>query len=264
MSKEELDSLFRNKLQDHTEKPSDNAWERLSDSLPGEKKASGFRLWYIAAAVLLLLVAGYLVLTPGANTQIAEETAPEDQPSVTREIEPKNESIAEEDELEVPMEEPQEEQLVAEAQAGSKSNENNQQGDRKSPEETTNNNSHNEPVQEVSNDVQLAVADPVNPVNPVDPVSEELPGTEIVASNEAVNTTDNKEENATLRISIEEFDEALLADEKPVADSSSAESSGLKKLWAAVKKAPSSIENGFGDLREAKNELLSFNKEDTE
>ena len=56
---ENFDRLFREKLEEHQEKPSALAWERLESQLPKQSKPTLGIWWAIAASVTAVLVAGY-------------------------------------------------------------------------------------------------------------------------------------------------------------------------------------------------------------
>ncbi|OYX15845.1 MAG: hypothetical protein B7Z16_12625 [Algoriphagus sp. 32-45-6] len=58
---EQLDRLFREKLEDHQEKPSMLAWERLESQLPASQSSNRGIWWAVAASASLLLVAGWFV-----------------------------------------------------------------------------------------------------------------------------------------------------------------------------------------------------------
>jgi cytoskeletal protein RodZ len=67
MAKEQhqFDSFFKQKLENHTERPSQLAWERIEDGL-GKPKKKAFIGWYVAASLVLLLGLGYLLLRQGS------------------------------------------------------------------------------------------------------------------------------------------------------------------------------------------------------
>ena len=67
MAKEQhqFDSYFKQKLENHTERPSQLAWERIEDGL-GKPEKKVFIGWYAAASLVLLLGLGYLLLKQGA------------------------------------------------------------------------------------------------------------------------------------------------------------------------------------------------------
>ncbi|TVP48802.1 MAG: hypothetical protein EA341_10375 [Mongoliibacter sp.] len=64
-----FDQYFREKLESHQEKPSSLAWERLESQLPKKKKAGFYPLLRIAAAIVLLLSAGIVLLKWSGDDQ---------------------------------------------------------------------------------------------------------------------------------------------------------------------------------------------------
>lgn len=67
MAKEQhqFDSYFKQKLENHTERPSQLAWERIEDGL-GKPEKKVFIGWYVAASLVLLMGLGYLLLRQGS------------------------------------------------------------------------------------------------------------------------------------------------------------------------------------------------------
>ncbi len=72
-----FDQYFREKLESHQEKPSALAWERLESRLPKKKKAGFNPLLRIAAAIVLLLSAGIVLLKWSGNDQEASQQVAE-------------------------------------------------------------------------------------------------------------------------------------------------------------------------------------------
>lgn len=69
---EQFDRIFKDKLENHQEKPSALAWERLESQLP-KKSNSGLGFWWaIAASVSILFFVGYL--TWQGQEEVSEET----------------------------------------------------------------------------------------------------------------------------------------------------------------------------------------------
>ncbi len=60
-SDEELDRVFREKLENHQESPSPAAWDKLEAQLDAAKQPKKSSWWAIAAAMPLLLGLGYLI-----------------------------------------------------------------------------------------------------------------------------------------------------------------------------------------------------------
>lgn len=74
---EDFDRTFREKLENHEEKPSALAWEKLESRLPG-RKYSGFGIWWaVAASLSIFLVSGWLFWKnskePTQKNQLSEE-----------------------------------------------------------------------------------------------------------------------------------------------------------------------------------------------
>lgn len=57
---EEFDRIFREKLENHQEKPSALAWERLNHQLPSSKSSNRSIWWTIAASVAVVIVSGWM------------------------------------------------------------------------------------------------------------------------------------------------------------------------------------------------------------
>lgn len=72
-----FDQFFKEKLEKHQEKPSALAWERLESQLPQKEKSGLYPFMSIAAAIVLLLAAGIVLLnrlgeSPETKDQVAE------------------------------------------------------------------------------------------------------------------------------------------------------------------------------------------------
>lgn len=88
-----LDKLFEEKLSQHQVKPSKLAWERLESQLPKKQKPERKFYWWAAAAAILVLIVSYSVFQTSeqtsqpefvAETTHTEEIIPqEDSPSQT-------------------------------------------------------------------------------------------------------------------------------------------------------------------------------------
>ena len=66
--KNNLDQFFKEKLENHTERPSKLAWERLEAQLPQKSKSYKGIWWAAAASLTILFTVGYLVLREGDVT----------------------------------------------------------------------------------------------------------------------------------------------------------------------------------------------------
>lgn len=63
--KNNLDQFFKEKLENHTERPSALAWERLESQLPQKSKSYKGIWWAAAASITILFTVGYFVLREG-------------------------------------------------------------------------------------------------------------------------------------------------------------------------------------------------------
>lgn len=89
-----LDEFFKEKLDQHSIKPSTLAWERLENQLP-QKPESNKRLWWaIAASISLLLMAGYLFYPKYENISEENMMAEEVQQEMVQENQPETEKPA--------------------------------------------------------------------------------------------------------------------------------------------------------------------------
>lgn len=85
-----LDEFFKEKLAQHSVKPSALAWERLENQLPQKPESNKGLWWAIAASITLLLMAGYLFY-PKSDTlseeslmaeEVQREMVQENQPEI--------------------------------------------------------------------------------------------------------------------------------------------------------------------------------------
>lgn len=261
MSKEELDKLFKNKLQDHQQEPAGDAWERLTEAMEGEKKKRPFMWWQVAASVLLLAAAGWFLWPQNAmQPQLADlQSDPDTSVAADTPKAPVNDQETMQD-LSSDDDNP------AQARAGTEHKE--------APAETS---TEKETMPVLSSEPQLAQNDTrVSPEMPevipadtetnvavtlpdiTDDISESHPDESM---KEAVASAGSQDSRKALVISIEEFDEALMPEESDSSVVNEQSKKGLKKLWAAVRNAPSALENGLSEIRDAKNELLTLDKD---
>lgn len=79
--KNNLDQFFKEKLENHTERPSKLAWERLESQLPQKSKSYKGIWWAAAASLTILFTVGYLVMREGDvtvdNPMLADNTTEE-------------------------------------------------------------------------------------------------------------------------------------------------------------------------------------------
>lgn len=108
-SSQKLDQVFKEKLDQHSIKPSALAWERLEKELPKESKSNQRIWWAAAASVVILLSAGYFLYPENqsadtgemlANNQVTETPATEgtlnEIPTIA-EVTPKEETITQDE-----------------------------------------------------------------------------------------------------------------------------------------------------------------------
>lgn len=126
---EQLDRLFREKLEGHQEKPSMLAWERLESQLPASQSSNRGIWWAVAASASVLLVAGWFFWKNSGEIApeqlLAEEvTVKEEISSTPNSAEPsKNQSeIIEEFSLEEPKQSSNAETPTAEPKTNSSRN----------------------------------------------------------------------------------------------------------------------------------------------
>lgn len=80
-----LDEFFKEKLDQHSVKPSALAWERLENQLPQKSKSNKGIWWAIAASISLLLMAGFLFWPKAENISQENLMADEVQEEVIQE-----------------------------------------------------------------------------------------------------------------------------------------------------------------------------------
>jgi len=76
-----LDKLFKEKLNQHQIKPSQLAWERLENQLPKKKKEPK-TYWWAAAAAVLLFGVSYFIFQNSDQTETGDFVAEQSKPSV--------------------------------------------------------------------------------------------------------------------------------------------------------------------------------------
>ena len=85
-----LDEFFKEKLEQHSVKPSALAWERLENQLPQKPESNKGLWWATAASISLLLMAGYLFYPKSdklsgetlMTEEVQQETVRENQPEI--------------------------------------------------------------------------------------------------------------------------------------------------------------------------------------
>ncbi|SFG07726.1 hypothetical protein SAMN04487988_101324 [Algoriphagus hitonicola] len=74
-----MDKIFRQKLENHEEKPSALAWERLENQLPSQPRKNRGFLWAAAAVILVLLSVGALFWSNDSTIKKEDLLASEEQ-----------------------------------------------------------------------------------------------------------------------------------------------------------------------------------------
>ena len=75
MEAKETDKLFREKLRKAPSAPTAESWGKLESMLEAQKKAPVFTMWRVAAAILLLIVSGWIVTFWNKGGQVPNEVA---------------------------------------------------------------------------------------------------------------------------------------------------------------------------------------------
>lgn len=87
-SSQNLDKVFKEKLDQHSIKPSALAWERLEKQLPKEPKSNKGFWWAAAASVVILLSAGYFLYPDDATSPKGDMLATNEKIDLPKTIEP--------------------------------------------------------------------------------------------------------------------------------------------------------------------------------
>lgn len=69
---EQFDQLFKEKLENHTEKPSSLAWDRLENQLPQQNLDRKIGIWWAVAASITVLLAAAFLFNQNENTPEGE------------------------------------------------------------------------------------------------------------------------------------------------------------------------------------------------
>ncbi len=250
MSDQDLDKLFRSKLEDIKKDPSPKAWEQISEALPQKRKGALF--FRIAAAILLLMTAGSVIWYIGQGS--VEPTIAENSISTT----PPEASGLKNDSSMV------EEKTYVEPQNNTASDE--------VPEVKEQKNTK----QEESNTAPLLANKPHIPQRMEHEAPESQPDpveTETFIAQTVPEKTPMDEEpeettfsGQTISFNIDEFASAetkMIAAETTTESLPDADDQGLKKFWNVLRKVKEP-EAGIGELREIKNNILAFGKEKDE
>jgi len=237
MSDQDLDKLFKNKLEDHSEEPSAHTWDRIRSSVKEER---GYPWMKIAAAVIVICLAGFLVWfaipdQPAANLSDNKKTLPD-----TIVDAPESNITSSESEAQGTIQEDappvvQKDNALAETTE----NEQPKKAEKNQPKEVIETPMPDKPVSVEKAEVKDLIAQ--NEVK--EPVFEKSTPQKTQVSGQ------------TLAFSSDDFDQA----ERVAAQVSNKEEEeeGLKKVWSLLKQVKEP-EAGFGELRELKNNILAF------
>jgi cytoskeletal protein RodZ len=255
MSDQDLDKLFRNKLEDHREMPSAKAWEQIRSTV-GQKK-SGFPFLRIAAAIVILCISGAIVWFAIPHN----ETAPlaTNKTEVSKEDKPQNEEMTSE-------------RPPAEFRDSPDANKESGNIEQNTDTPETNRTSL-PPAQDQPDEPGELVADKSSPAadhTKGTDTNEPMPGNpepmernelaaltspEITEPEEPITADEAVIGGQKLTFSIDEFESAeeVVAAGQPSEDNEE----GLKKVWSFLQQVKEP-EAGLGELRELKNNILAF------
>jgi hypothetical protein len=233
MNQEQLDKLFREKLQYYQKPAPAGAWNRIESTLEKKTKLD-FLWWKVAASILLVAGGTYLFWF---------HNPPVDQHPLAR-IEKQSTDAPQTVEPTVP-------EMPAENQSQPEKKES------KARATTDNPGKEREPATSQEEIINLATVTK-EPITVVEPSFTEAPGIDTVTPTVDTPRKDETKSTITLTISSEEANQYLNKSGLAEATSSEKKPSTLKKF---LKKANDlkSNQDPFGDLRERKNEILALN-----
>lgn len=247
----QIDRLFRERLEGHSVQPSPEAWRKLNAGL-AEKRVKKFAIWIgMAASVALLLVSGWLILKNDVEvipTEIALGTPQLEQ----REV-PKNKSLEEANGIDKKEDKTP---LAIESPSKSLDTKNNGTGEVETSNATPVNTTQTE---ENSANTTVSINQNSNQEEYLEDSKETVKDENLVAENVSTNTS--KASNSSVKI-IYNLEPAVKAETSdPILNQSVQEEEknekAFDKLMAFAKNVKSSDIN-LGQLREVKDNLLSF------
>lgn len=267
MSNQELDNLFKHKLEKLHKQPSANAWDRIQSQT--QSKTSPMIWWRVAAAILLLMVSGIIVWQYVKTTEIQQPAVSEKQP--TNEL--KKNDNSEQLMANIDNDEPKLAEKT-EKQSDVKTNTQTSSANRNTGKKIENAQTAESHASEKQSSHQPKEEKP-NQVEQLKPV-ETLENTDLEKNIASMNTPDatiekqtasskqQAEEGTTLEFDLEDFkNSALASNETTTNQDLKAEGTedqskkGLSKVWDIVKDLKK--EANIGELREAKDEIFAFN-----
>ncbi|MEP2771052.1 MAG: hypothetical protein ABJH05_02810 [Fulvivirga sp.] len=247
MSNKELDSLFKNKLENLERQPSAGAWNKIQAQT--QQKKFGWLWIKVAAAILLLLVSGVVIWNASQDTLETNETIASS--------ETKPEDIATEHQPEAESQIKNEVNTIEEPEKATSIVESIQQ---KAPKSE-----HKSNVSTPGVESKTTVATNAS-LPSVDEILEEsetlIAQNEITDATNETQTTSTEQEvkGTTLEFNIEDFQKTQIAantSNEVNSEEGSEPKKGLSKVLNLMKDIKSDA--GIGDLREAKNEIFALN-----
>ncbi len=245
---QKLDQLFKNKLEQHSEKPSELAWERLENKLSKKSNSNKPLIWWSAAAsVSILFVIGFFLLQ--------SENSIEDQPLLTEKNPTEQlEDPRSEDQLEKTEEESTSQDLQEEPTEG-KAEERNQISPQTEKAPKQNSNPAQAPKELIASAEEKNEAQEMAEVKSIktpdlNPKAETLKLPEIpeLDLNKAVAELDEEQPAYTLKIYSDGIEEEK--DDKNII-------TGIGKKVDQVEGLLGKVDQGFADLQDAKNNIFA-------
>ncbi|WP_291788401.1 hypothetical protein [Cecembia sp.] len=247
-----LDQFFREKLEQHEEKPSQLVWERLDQEL-GRKKSGYIPLFRLVASLILLLGIGYVLWQYNVPDQFTEEQRAEKEDTMIESMEAEiNETLALEQEEITPLTSDEKAQVASKEAAGVS-----QSLEKTEPKK------NNESQKESENAPLLAGNMlEVNPerFNEVLIELPEIPITELKIDQMtamAEETNNEVEEEISYRVIIKS---SGIKNEEKKPNIIEGLENNVNKIGTFLNK----VEQGFADLQDAKNNLFASNSQTRE
>ena len=257
MSDQDLDKLFRSKLEELQQAPTPGAWEKIQGEIDAKKSA--FPWMRIAAAILVLITAGaiaWLSVGPGTDPEITASNPAGKDSTVTEESLPSSDNLAvvPKTEAVIPAQENNDKEQARQTAAG--------ESMRKDPEPRTNDDERKPVAQQPKTavDMKMTAKDQVAALTELPELPEQQE--ELKTETEAV-MAKAETDGQTITFSIDEFSDAEVAIAQVADQGEKEEEEGLKKIWGLLRQVKEP-ETGLGELRDLKNNILAFGKDKRE
>ncbi len=241
-----MDQVFRERLENHQIKPSELAWERLENQLPGTQKSYKRYWWAAAASILVLLAAGILFKT--SQDQISDERLlAEENPSLEVTTE---EKLQFETEVEVsspvstPVEDLQTKKVGKTTKPEPKQNNQVQPAIQETFKESPKNLVAMAETQEEPKSAEILEKISIEPIIP-ETMIPDLPQLQLEAT--IAETSPQVEEEPSYKITI--FSDGIKEDKAIIA--------GIEKRVDQVEGLLGKVDSGFAGLQDAKNNLFA-------